>query len=398
MMARRRFLKGATAGLLAIGGGLKQGFSQVAGNTYKFIMGSGPGAETVINGKKCLYFGGTGYFGFQTHPEVIKAAQEALEEYGLHSATSRNIFGNNSLYLSLEKKAAEFFGTEDAICLASGYLINIAALQALVQLNRFEAIFMDETAHYSIADFIYAVRKPVFSYRHGDPEDLSRQLKANLKAAQRPLVATDGIFPTFGKVAPIPEYLKAIEPYDGSLWLDDCHAIGILGANGRGTYEYYGLESNRLFFGGTLSKAVGGHGGIIPGGRAFIDPIRAGHVVNGANASTSAAAAAALTGLQLMMSHPELRQTLWRNARQLKKGLRNLGFDQDNSPVPIAAWELKRAEDMDRVQEELMKRGISIQRTRYVGAGKNGALRAVVFATHTPEQIDRLLGELKTLV
>ena len=398
MTARRGFLKGATAGLLAMALGLRDGFAQVAGNTYKFIMGSGPGAETVINGKKCLYFGGTGYFGFQTHPEVIKAAQKALAEYGLHSATSRNIFGNNPLYLSLEKKAAEFFGTEDAIYLASGYLINIAGLQALVQLNRFEAIFMDETAHYSIADFIYAVRKPVFSYRHGDPEDLSRQLKANLEAGQRPLVATDGIFPTFGKVAPIPEYLKAIEPYDGSLWLDDCHAIGVLGANGRGTYEYYGLEASRLFYGGTLSKAVGGHGGIIPGARAFIDPIRAGHVVNGANASPSAAAAAALTGLQLMMTHPELRQTLWRNARLLKKGLRDLGFDQDDSPVPIAAWELKSAEDMDRVQEELMKRGISIQRTRYVGAGKNGALRAVVFATHTPEQISRLLGELKTLV
>ena len=102
--------------------------------------------------------------------------------------------------------------------------------------------------------------------------------------------------------------------------------------------------------------------------------------------------------MELMMAHPELRQQLWRNARQLKSGLKKMGFDQDDSPVPVAAWTLKSGEEMDRVHQKLMERGIAIQRTRYVGAGPNGALRAVVFATHTPEQIARLLGELKTLV
>lgn len=398
MIGRRSFLSASTVSLGTIALSFREAWAQLAGTTHRFLMGSGPGAQTVINGKSCLYFGGTGYFGFQTHPDVIKAAQKALAEYGLHSATSRNIFGTTPLYLKVEETAAEFFGTEDAVYLASGYLINIAALQSLAQSNRFDAIFMDETAHYSIADFIYAVRKPVYLYRHSDAEDLERQLKANLQAGQRPLVATDGIFPTFGKVAPVPAYLKLVEPYDGCVWLDDCHAIGVLGANGRGTAEYYGLHSDRLFYGGTLSKAVGGHGGIIPGGRAFIDPIRAGHVVNGANASPSAAAAAAITGLQLMMDHPELRQTLWRNARLLKKGLRDMGFDQDDSPVPVAAWQLKTAEEMDRVQAELLRRGIAIQRTHYVGADNKGALRAVAFATHTAEQINQLLSELKRVV
>jgi 8-amino-7-oxononanoate synthase len=143
---------------------------------------------------------------------------------------------------------------------------------------------------------------------------------------------------------------------------------------------------------------VGAHGGIIPGNPEFVLPIRAGHIVNGANASVSAAAGAAIKGMELMMAHPELRQQLWRNARQLKSGLKKMGFDQDDSPVPVAAWTLKSGEEMDRVHQKLMERGIAIQRTRYVGAGPNGALRAVVFATHTPEQINRLLGELKTLV
>jgi 7-keto-8-aminopelargonate synthetase-like enzyme len=153
-----------------------------------------------------------------------------------------------------------------------------------------------------------------------------------------------------------------------------------------------------LYFGGTLSKAVGAHGGIIPGKEEFILPIRAGHIANGSNASVSAAAAAAVKGLELMMTQPELRQQLWRNAHQLKSGLKAMGFDQDDTPVPVAAWVLKTAEDMDQVQAEMMKRGIAIQRTDYVGAGPNGVLRAVVFANHKPEQIARMLSELKSLV
>jgi 7-keto-8-aminopelargonate synthetase-like enzyme len=343
METRRVFLRGVTAALLAISGGARHLFAQLIGSKYKFVMGRGPGPETIINGTRFLYFGGTGYFGFQTHPELIKAAQKAVAEFGMCSATSRNVFGTSPLHLEVENKAREFFGTEDSIYLPSGYLINIAGLQSLAQLQRFDAMFVDDGAHWSITDVMYAVQKPVYTFAHGDPENLGRKLKANLKAGQKPLVVSDGIFPTFGKIAPIPEYLKQVEPYDGCMWLDDCHAIG-------------------------------------------------------ANASVSAAAAAAVKGMELMMTQPGLRQQLWRNARQLKAGLKAIGFDQDDSPVPIAAWVLKTGEDMDRVHTELMKRGIAIQRTRYVGAGPNGALRAVVFANHRPEQIDRLLGELKSLV
>jgi 7-keto-8-aminopelargonate synthetase-like enzyme len=386
------------AGLVAAGAGARNLLAQLIGSRYKFTMDSGPGPQTVINGKRYLYFGGTGYFSFQTRPELIEAAQKGLAEFGLCTATSRNIFGTSPLHLEVEKKAREFFASEDAIYLPSGYLINIAGFQALTQLKRFDVIFVDEGAHWSITDFVYAVEKPVVTFAHTDADDLRRKLKANLQAGQRPLVASDGIFPTFGKIAPLPAYLELVESYDGCLWVDDCHAIGVLGEHGRGTYEHYGMSSDRLYFGGTLSKAVGAHGGIIPGKEEFILPIRAGHIANGANASVSAAAAAAAKGLDLMMARPELRRQLWRNARRLKSGLKAMGFDQDDTPVPAAAWALKTGDDMDRVHAALMERGIAIQRTHYVGAGPNGLLRAVVFANHTPEQIDRMLEELKSLV
>ncbi len=361
-------------------------------------MGSGPGRETVINGRKCLYFGGTGYYGLQAHPDLIAAGQRALEQYGTCSATSRDIYGTTPLHLEVERTAARFFDTEDAIYLPSGYLVNIAGFQALAQRKQFDAVFLDELAHWSIADFVHALQKPVFPFAHRDPEDLRRHLETNLAAGQKPLVASDGIFPTFGKIAPVPEYLRAVEPYDGSIWLDDCHAIGVLGQNGRGTSEHYGLESARLHFGGTLSKAIGAHGGIIPGKTDFIQAIREGHIANGANASPSPAAAAAVAGMTLLMSRPEMRHQLWRNARQLKDGLRNLGFEQDDSPVPVGAFVLKTAAAMDHVHEELLKRDICIQRTRYVGAGPDGALRTVVFATHSEQDIERLLAELRSLL
>lgn len=398
MASRRSLFKGTTTAFIAASMGARSLWAQLIGSKYKFSMDSGPGPETVINGKRCLYFGGTGYFGFQTHPEVIQAAQKGLADFGMGTATSRNIFGTSPLHLEVEKKAREFFGTEDAVYLPSGYLINIAAFQALAQLRRFDAMFVDEEAHWSITDFMHAVEKPVYTFAHSDAEDLGRKLKANLKAGQKPLVASDGIFPTFGKIAPVPAYFQQVEAFDGCLWLDDCHAVGVLGAQGRGTYEYFGLHSDRLYSGGTLSKAVGAHGGIIPGKEEFILPIRAGHIVNGANASVSAAAAAAVKGMDLMMTQPALRQQLWRNAHQLKSGLKAMGFDQDDTPVPVAAWVLKKGEDMDRIHAELIERGIAIQRTRYVGAGPHGALRAVVFANHKPEQIDRMLQELKSLV
>lgn len=398
MPDRRTFIKMASAGLLSVGAGFRV-VAQMASNAVTtFVQQSAPNAETVYNGRKCLYFGGTGYHGLQNHPELIKAAQQALAQFGTHSGTSRYPYGTTSLYIEVEKKAAEFFSTEDAAYVCSGYLENMAAFQAMAQLKMFDVIVLDETAHYSVFDFAWALRKPVFTFAHADPEDLARQLKTNVKPGEKPLLMSDGIFPTFGQLAPVPEYLKIIEGYDGLIWLDDAHAVGVLGPNGRGTYDHYGLKSDRLYFGATFSKAFGAHGGIIPGRSELVRTIRNGHIMNGASAGPSATAAAALKGMELIAAHPEWRVKLANNARQLKSGLRHLGFEVNGGPVPVAAWRLKSGQEMDRVHAELLKRDILIQRSRYVGAGPDGALRVVVFSTHTPEHIDQLISELKAVV
>jgi len=392
---RRSFLKHVTTGFMALELGARDLLAQLRSG---HLMESAPGAETVIDGKRYLYFGGTGYYGFQGDPALLKAACQALQKYGMHTSTTRSGLGNSPLYEAVEKKAAEYFGTDGSCYLASGYLGNTAGFQALAAMGRCDVIFMDEGSHYSVVDYISLIGKPVVKFAHCDPEDLRGKLQAGIKAGQKPLVVSDGVFPTFGQIAPIPEYVKAIEPFEGSVWLDDNHGVGVLGPNGRGTYEYYGLKSDRLFFCGTMSKAFGSHGGIIPGPKGFIDAVRQSHIMNGATQPTSAAAAASIEGMDILMKHPELRTRLLDNGRRLKEGLRRIGFPIEDTPFPVAAWKLKSVQEMDRVHQGLLDRGICIQRLNYVGTGAEGVLRAVAFSTHTTEQIDRLLAELKALV
>ncbi len=362
-----------------------------------FIMESAPGPETVINGRRCLYFGGTGYYALHGHPEVVEAGAAAFRKYGCHSATSRTGFGNTPVQLELERRIAEFFGAEDSIHFVSGYLDNLFLVQALKA--KATAIFIDETAHFSIRDAVYSALLPVHIYKHRDPEDLARQLKAKLKAGDTPLVMSDGIFPTFGVIAPVPEYLKALEPYGGYLCLDDSHAVGHLGPNGRGTYDHYGVKSDRCFYAGTMSKAFGGHGGFIPAPKAFIDHIKAVcGAYPGATPSPTPAMAASLKGLEIVMREPQRRERLRRNVARMKGGMKKLGFEMNDNPVPIVTWTLKSAEDMKRVQAALFDKGIAVALLKYVGAPAGGVLRASVFSEHTTDQIDRLLGELERLV
>lgn len=363
-----------------------------------YLMDSAPGAITKINSKEYSYFGGTSYFELHKNEEVINSAINALKKYGINSSSSRNSYGTTQLLLDVEREAAEFFNCDAAVYLPSGFLSDLAGVHALSNRKMFDVIFIDEISHYSND---YAARlsgKPIYKFSHMDYNDLDEKISNNLQHGLKPLLITDGIFPIFGRIAPINKYLSIIEKYNGLIWVDDAHGLGILGNNGRGTYEHYGLTSERFYFGGTFSKAFGGFGGVIPGNKKFIDEIKNNQIQNGATPPPSSAAAASLTGLRLVKSKPELRLRLWENAKRLKTGLREMGIEVENTNVPIVAWTMISKSDMQKIQKELMKRSIVIQYIQYIGAGENGALRIVVFSSHTSEQIDNLLHELKKII
>jgi 7-keto-8-aminopelargonate synthetase-like enzyme len=406
MTTRRAFLRNSTLGLLFAPYGLRAFAEELGldpgqlppGQTVPFVMDSAPGPETVINGRKYIYFGGTGYFGLHGNAEMIQVAIDAINKYGMHSATSRTGFGNNPVLLDAEKKIAGYFGTEESLYFVSGYLSGLFMAQGMA--DQFDVAFVDETGHFSVKDGVYSTRKPVVFYKHRDPADLRAKLKSELKAGQRPMVITDGVFPTFGVIAPVPEIVKELEPYNGILCLDDAHSVGVLGANGRGTCEHFGMQAGeRIIMSGTLSKAFGGHGGFLPASAAFIQKIKQTvGAYSGASSPPTPIAAASAKGIELVQSHPEWREKLRHNVARVKKGMRKLGFDVGDTPFPVVTWALASAEEMKKVQQALLDRGIALPYTKYIGAPAGGVLRASIFSAHTDAHIDALLGELKKLV
>ena len=359
-----------------------------------FQMESAPNARTIINGREMDYFCGTGYFGLQGHPALIKAASEATEKYGIGSATSRAGYGNNPVILDVEKKAAEFFGTESALYYVSGYLGNAILLQGLSP--EYDVIFADSESHYSVFDGAAIARKPVVTFAHCNPDDLKEKLHSELKPSQIPLVISDGVFPTSGVIAPLHQYDEILSHYDQSiLCVDDAHATGVMGDKGHGTLEYCQVEGERRYASGTLSKALGGHGGIITGTTAFIELLKQhSHIPYSTSSTPIPAAAASVKALEILRLQPALRQQLWDNVAYAKNAFHRIGFnDIPDTPVPIICLSPKGA-DLPKLQQRLYEQGMVVHYVpggSYTSVPKAGAIRIAIFSSHTSAQIDSLV-------
>jgi 8-amino-7-oxononanoate synthase len=384
--------------------------------THTPIAESPPGPVVRIDGKEYLYFVGTGYLGLQGHPEVISAACEAAQRYGIHSATSRAGFGNTPPTLLVERRVSEFFGSEASFCFPSGYAGNSILLRSIE--SSFDALFLDEHSHYCVFDGAAQSGRPTFRFCHRDADDLADSLRSHLPPGGRPLVMSDGVFSARGTIAPLADYVGALAVYPGAAMLiDDAHGVGVLGHRGRGTLEHFGLFDGPfkgsvnastspagggcpVYLCATLSKALGGYGGIIPGSQRCIDDVRrASHWYDGASAPPAPVAAASARAIELIQADPDMRARLWLNVRRVKDGLRALGFDVDDTPVPIICLVLGDADNMRRIQQELMSRGIAVAyMAAYSGLSAAGGLRIAVFATHTEEMIQRFLDELRQIL
>ncbi len=353
------------------------------------------GANVSVNGKEMLYFAGAGYYQLQGHPKVMQAGIDAMERYGVSSATSRSVGGTTELLEELETAIADFFGSESAAYLPSGYLTNMAGLQALQNLKTFTHIFIDTNAHYCIREAAIQTQMPMYPFKHKDLVNLEILLRKVLKKGSRPLILSDGMFPVTGELAPVNEYLHLAQKYNGIVWIDDAHPVGILGATGKGTYEHFGLSSPRLFMGATLSKAFGAYGGFVTGSAGFIAEVKKSTVFAGATSPMSAAIGAALQGLKQVKENPVWRKQLWENAIYFKTRLNSLGICTEVNHIPVAAFVLKDAEYMQQLQQRMMQGGVYIQYLQYVGVGCEGTMRIVIFSTHTKKQIDHLIQVLK---
>ncbi|UCH94602.1 MAG: pyridoxal phosphate-dependent aminotransferase family protein [Candidatus Aminicenantes bacterium] len=369
----------------------------------EYIMESEPDATAIINRKVVDYFSGCGYFGFQVHLEVVEAACDAVKKYGISSATTRAGYGTNPVLLEIEAKAAQFFETNDVLYYISGCLGSPVLLEALK--DDYEVIFIDRESHYSSRLATSLVQKPVIIFEHRSPGDLNQKLKQHLKPSQRPLILCDGIFPISGEISPLPGYHEVSAGIEGAvICVDDAHATGVIGEKGHGSFEYFGMKGERFYSSGTLSKALGGHGGIIFGDDEFIKKLKQkSTLVNACSNVPIPSAAATAKALEILYNNPGIRKTLWDNVAHAKNGLRNLGFDINDTPVPIICLYSKEKEKIDpkALQLELFERNIAVTYVPYGGytsVPRGGAVRISIFSTHTREQIDRLIAEIKRLV
>lgn len=377
------------------------------------VMDSPPGPVVRIDGREVLYFAGTGYLGLQGDPRVIAAACDAVRRHGVHAATTRSGFGDTRLLQEVESLCARLMGCESALYFASGYAgMGILADAAA---GATDLVLADEWLHNAGLDAARLTGAPIERFRHGDADDLRRRLRERPKAG-RVLVMCDGVSPVRGDIAPVADYLEVLsERPECRLMIDDAHGLGVLGANGRGSVEHAADASGvpigvnagfdaaaerEVWVVGTLSKAIGGWGGVIAGSAAFVERLRErSRWFNGAAACPAPAAGATAEALRICLSGDDRRRDLARNTRHLRQGLRDLGLDVEDWPTPILCIRIGDGDRMARLQRDLLERGIAIAHSRnYAGVDAEGALRIAVFADHTPAMIERLVDTMRTLL
>jgi 8-amino-7-oxononanoate synthase len=358
-------------------------------------MESPLGARMLIGGREVDYYCGTSYFCLHGHPEVIEAACAATRQYGMGPGTLAYM----QVYADLQDRLRDWFGMEEVVYMISGYTSPMVLLQGLR--DDFDVILMDSATHYSTRDAIPTLCKPIHEFRHADAGDLAVQLSLHVKPGQRPAVLTDGVFPSSGALAPLGDYRLAMAAYEGALLcIDDSHGVGVLGETGRGSLQHAGIEGDGNFLAGTLSKAFGALGGVVPGDAALAEKIaRNAMIMRGASPAPPGLAAAAAASLRVLQSTPEKRANLTRNVKHMRNGLRTLGFEVADTPVPIVT--VKGVTDLEQLRERLAERDI-IVRVNLAGGYSDApdvpTLRLAVFSEHSPAQIDRLLQSMSELL
>ncbi|MGH7609342.1 MAG: glycine C-acetyltransferase [Candidatus Dormibacteria bacterium] len=356
------------------------------------VLESPQDAEVVIGGQRLINLSSNNYLGLNTHPHLIEAAVAATKTWGAGSGAVRTIAGTQTLHEELERRLAAFKATPAALTLQSGYTANLAVLGSV--LGEQDAVVSDELNHASIIDGIRLTKARRYRYPHKDLEGLAECLRqARQDGNRRLLVVTDGVFSMDGDIAPLAEIVECAERAGAAVMVDDAHASGVLGRNGRGSVDHFQLEGRVQIQVGTLSKAVGVLGGYVAGSQALRDTlIHLGRPFLFSTSHPPAVAAACIAALEVMDKEPERQVQLWENSRYFKAGLEGMGFDCGASQTPITPVIVGSAERAMRLSDELRQRGVFAQGIGFPTVARDrGRVRTIVTASHTRAQLDRAL-------
>ena len=343
-------------------------------------------AAATIDHRSVVNLSSNNYLGLTTHPRLRERALEAIARCGVGSGSVRTIAGTMAIHLELERRLAEFKKTEAVVVFQSGFTANAGTVSSI--LGKDDVVVSDELNHASIIDGSRLSRAEIKVFPHKDV-DAARAILKSLPASQRKLLITDGVFSMDGALGPLPALCDLAYEFCCIMMVDDAHASGVFGANGRGTIDHFGVHGRVDVQVGTLSKAIGALGGYVAGSRALIEFLY--HRARPFLFSTShppAVAAACIAAIDVLIEEPQIIEQLWENTRFFKAGLQRLRFNTGASESPITPVIVGDGALAMRLSDRLFANGVFAQGIAFPTVAKDRArVRTIVTATHTRDQL-----------
>ena len=350
--------------------------------------------EVTINGKKVLMFGSNAYLGLTNHPKVKEAAIAATRKYGTGMAGSRFLNGTLDIHLELEKKFANFWGKDDALVYSTGFNVNLGVVSCLT--GREDYILWDELDHASIIEGHRLSFSQKLKFKHNDMESLEAQLqKCNPDKIK--LIVVDGVFSMEGDIANLPEINRLAKKYNANIMVDEAHGVGVLGFQGRGSCDHFGVTKDVDLIMATFSKSLASIGGVIAGNEAVINFLRHNsrpYIFSASN--TPAATAAASAAFDIMVSEPERMEHLWKLTHYALDGFRSMGAEIGHTSTPIIPIFIRDNDKTFIITQQLFDQGIFVNPVVSPAVSPNDTLiRFSLMATHTFEQLDYAMEKIE---
>lgn len=348
------------------------------------------GNKVKIDGKEMIMVGSNNYLGLINHPQVTKAAQQALEKYGVATCGSRFLNGTLDIHVKLEERLAKFMKKEAALTFSTGFQTNQGIISTIV--GRGDSILTDRMVHASIIDASRLSFGNVHKFKHNDMVDLERIL-SSLEEDVGKLIVIDGVFSMEGDLADLPSIVKLAKKYNTKIMVDDAHGIGVMGKNGRGTAEHFGVEEDVDLIMGTFSKSFASLGGFVVGEKKIISYVK--HFARSLIFSASitpASVATVLATLDVIETDTERRERLWQITEKMKSGFQAMGYNTGTTETPIIPVIIGNDELTFRLWKLLREGGIFTNPVIYPAVPKEQSLiRTSYSATHTDEELDIVL-------
>lgn len=344
------------------------------------------GARATFDHRNVVNLSSNNYLGLTTHPRLREAALEAVKTLGVGSGAVRTIAGTMEIHLELERKLAAFKKTEAVVVFQSGFTANAGTVSSL--LSKEDVVISDELNHASIIDGCRLSRAQIKVFPHKDV-DAARKILKELPATQRKLLITDGVFSMDGDVGPLPALCDLAEEFGCIMMVDDAHASGVFGANGRGTIDHFGMHGRVDIQVGTLSKAMAALGGYVAGKKTLIDFLH--HRARPFLFSTShppSVAATCIAAVDVLLEEPQLIERLWENTRFFQNGLTQLGFNTGMSESPITPVIVGDGALCMKLSDRLFEEGVFAQGIAFPTVARDRArVRTIVSAAHSREDL-----------